>query len=373
MTGATPPDDAMRLHGERRPVKRLSRRVLILLGLTAGGVLGAALIYALGSRQGTDAPAELFSTDVRTTADGLAALPHDYGAVPQLGPPLPGDFGRAVLGQQGRPDLPPAADPGEQQRRQDAAAADASKLFVGVTARPSPPAAVAGPVPGTAATPASRDTAPDRHQAFLEAPIDRRTTAPDRVSPPASGAVLQAGSVIAAALLTGIRSDLPGQVTAQVTESVYDSPTGRRLLIPQGSRLLGQYQGGADAGQRRLLLVWTRLIRPDGSSIVLERLPGSDAAGYAGLEDRVDDHWDKVAKAAALSTLLSIGAELASDSSDALLSALRSGAQDTADDAGQRIVSRELSVPPTVTIRPGFPVRVVVTRDLVITPYGETP
>ncbi|MFZ2872682.1 TrbI/VirB10 family protein [Zavarzinia sp.] len=104
-----------------------------------------------------------------------------------------------------------------------------------------------------------------------------------------------------------------------------------------------------------------------------ERLPGSDVAGYAGLEDQVDDHWENVAKAATLSTLLSIGSELASDSGNALLSALRNGSQDTADDAGQRIVSRELSVPPTVTIRPGFPVRVVVTRDLVIPPYGETP
>lgn len=277
MTGATPPEDAMRLRGDRRPVKRLSRRVVVLLGLVAGGTLGAALIYALGSRQGTNAPAELFSTDVRTTADGLAALPHDYGAVPQLGPPLPGDFGRAVLGQQGRPDVPPAVDPGEQQRRQDAAAADASKLFVGVTARLSPPAP-AGSASGTAAALASRDAATDRHQALLEAPVDRRTTAPDRVSPPASSAVLQAGSVIAAALLTGIRSDLPGQVTAQVTEAVYDSPTGQRLLIPQGSRLIGQYQGGADAGQRRVLLVWTRLIRPDGSSIVLERTPLKTAA-----------------------------------------------------------------------------------------------
>ncbi|MFZ2872680.1 TrbI/VirB10 family protein, partial [Zavarzinia sp.] len=129
-----------------------------------------------------------------------------------------------------------------------------------------------------AAALASRDAATDRHQALLEAPVDRRTTAPDRVSPPASSAVLQAGSVIAAALLTGIRSDLPGQVTAQVTEAVYDSPTGQRLLIPQGSRLIGQYQGGADAGQRRVLLVWTRLIRPDGSSIVLERTPLKTAA-----------------------------------------------------------------------------------------------
>ena len=120
---------------------------------------------------------------------------------------------------------------------------------------------------------------------------DRRTVAPDRVAAPASPYVLQAGAVIPAALITGIRSDLPGQITAQVTENVYDSPTGRILLIPQGTRLIGQYDNGVGFGQRRVLLVWNRLIFPNGRSIVLERQPGADAEGYAGLEDGVDYHW----------------------------------------------------------------------------------
>ncbi len=103
--------------------------------------------------------------------------------------------------------------------------------------------------------------------------------------------MLQAGAVISAALITGIRSDLPGQITAQVTENIYDSPTGRILLVPQGTRIIGQYDNSVQFGQRRVLLVWNRLILPDGTFIVLERLQGADASGYAGLEDGVDCHW----------------------------------------------------------------------------------
>ncbi|MFZ5834978.1 MAG: TrbI/VirB10 family protein, partial [Pseudomonadota bacterium] len=212
-------------------------------------------------------------------------------------------------------------------------------------------------------------TAQDRQLAFINAPVDRRTVASDRIATPPSPYVVQAGAVIPAALITGIRSDLPGQITAQVTENIYDSPTGRLLLIPQGTRLIGEYDTGVGFGQRRVLLVWNRLIFPNGKSIILERQPGADSQGYAGIEDGVDYHWRDLAKAAALSTLLGVGAELATDDGDRLVSAIRGGAQDTINDAGQQIVRRQLSIQPTLTIRPGFPVRVIVTRDLVLEPY----
>jgi len=212
-------------------------------------------------------------------------------------------------------------------------------------------------------------TAQDKQLAFLNAAVDRRTTSMDRVMAPASPYVLQAGAVISAALITGIRSDLPGQITAQVTENIYDSPTGRILLVPQGTRIIGQYDNNVQFGQRRVLLVWNRLILPTGRSIVLERQPGADTQGYAGLEDGVDYHWWDLAKAAGLSTLLSVGAELAVDDDDRLLRAIRNGGQDTINDAGQQIIRRQLNVAPTLTIRPGFPVRIIVTRDLVLEPY----
>lgn len=212
----------------------------------------------------------------------------------------------------------------------------------------------------------------DRHAAFLGGAADRITVAPDRVEAPASPYILQAGSVIPAALVTGIRSDLPGQIIAQVTQPVYDSPTGSILLIPQGTRIIGEYDASVAFGQRRVLLVWNRLIFPDGRSLVLERLPGADAAGHAGLEDGVDYHWWDLMKAAGLSTLLAVGTELAAgDEEDRLVRAIRDGAQDTVDQAGQQIVQRQLQVAPTLTVRPGFPVRILVTRDLVFESAGE--
>ncbi len=182
--------------------------------------------------------------------------------------------------------------------------------------------------------------------------------------------MLQAGAVIPAALITGIRSDLPGQVTAQVTEDVYDSPTGKILLIPQGARLIGQYDAQITFGQSRALLVWNRLILPNGNSIVLERQPGTDTEGYAGLEDQVDEHWGSLFEAATLSTVLSVGAEAGtSDSENNLAQAIRQGASQSFNQVGQQVVGRSLNVQPTITIRPGFPVRVLVTRDLVLEPY----
>ena len=161
--------------------------------------------------------------------------------------------------------------------------------------------------------------------------------------------------------------------TAQVTENVYDTPTGRARLIPQGARLIGIYDSQVAFGQSRVLLVWTRLIMPNGRSIVLERQPGADAAGYAGLEDGVENHWGALFKAALLSTLLGVGRELgtgsdAGDNGD-IIRAFRRGSSDSLNRTGQKIVQRNLDIQPTLTIRPGFPVRVIVNRDLVLEPY----
>jgi len=374
----------MRLRAEAPRVTRLSRKVLAGIGLVASVGIGGALIYALQTRDSGKSAEELYSTDNRSTADGLAGLPRDYSGVPQLGPPLPGDLGRPILGAQNRGQpLPNQPNPGlsaeEQRRLQEIETARISRLFSGTENRPmastGPGAAtIAPPAPdltglGLAPQPAT-PSAQDRQLAFLNAAADRRTVTPDRVAAPTSPYILQAGAVIAAALITGIHSDLPGQITAQVTENIYDSPTGRILLVPQGTRIIGQYNNSVQFGQSRVLLVWNRLIFPNGRSIVLERQPGADVEGYAGLQDGVDYHWWELAKAAGLSTLLSIGAELATNDDDRLIQAIRNGGQDTINDAGQQIVRRQLNVAPTLTIRPGFPVRVIVTRDLVLEPYG---
>ncbi|WP_313394058.1 TrbI/VirB10 family protein [Sphingobium yanoikuyae] len=363
----------MRLRAEPPRVTRLSRKMLAAVGAVALLGVGGALIYALQTRDMSGSGEELYSTENRPTADGLSGLPRDYTG-PVLGPALPGDLGGPILDAQnrGQPVTPPAMatparDPAEERRLAEEEAARVSRVFF----QTAPGAGTASPsLAGLGLNGQLGATGTqDRHTAFLNGPVDRQTVALDRIMAPASPNILQAGAVIPAAMITGIRSDLPGQITAQVTENVYDSPTGALLLIPQGTRIIGQYDAGVTFGQRRVLLVWNRLILPNGRSIVLERQPGADASGYAGLEDGVDYHWWDLMKAAGLSTLLGIGTELATDDEDRLIRAIRDGAQDTINQAGQQIVQRQLQVAPTLTIRPGFPVRVIVTRDLVLEPY----
>jgi type IV secretory pathway VirB10-like protein len=369
------PTQEMRLRSRRSPVTRLSRRVLIGLGAVAAVGIGGALFLAL-QPQRKPVGSELYSTDNRNTPDGLANLPRDYSGLPhgtpKLGPPLPGDLGRPILNA-GAPAPSMASDPTQQREAQEAEAALTSHLFATSNVGPIIPASLTAPAQAAAAAAAagSNDlTSQDHKLAFLNGNVDRRTVSPDHVEVPASPYVLQAGAVIPGALLTGLRSDLPGQVTAQVTEDVYDSPTGRFLLIPQGARLIGQYDAQIAFGQSRALLVWNRLIMPNGRSIVLERQPGADPEGYAGLEDEVDNHWGMLFKAAILSTVLSVGSEVGtSNNGNSLVQAIQQGASQGVNQVGQQVVSRSLNIQPTITIRPGFPVRVIVNRDLVLEPY----
>lgn len=388
-TGAPPvdPDSAVKLRGDPPRVMRLSRKAIGIASACGFALVGGALIYALqpAGRKGAD---ELYNTDGVAVADNLAGAPKDYGQVPKLGPPLPGDLGKPILEAQRRDDLaalppigagPPAAplDPAataaeaaRQRAEQEREAARGSRLFFGGG---SPGSGGGGPVglplpaeAQVAAPAAAPQSDTGRKQAFLERASDRRTVSGERLTGLASPSILQAGSVIPAALITGIRSDLPGLVTAQVTQNVYDSPTGRILLIPQGSRLIGDYDTDVAFGQGRILLAWNRLILPDGRSIVLERQPASDPRGFAGLQDGTNYHWGGVLKAALVSTLLGVGSELGSGNDSDLARAVRRGTQDSINRAGEQIVSRELNVRPTLTIRPGFPVRVLVTRDLIL-------
>ena len=381
------PDSAVKLRGDPPRVMRLSRKAIGIASACGFALVGGALIYALqpAGRKGAD---ELYNTDGVAVADNLAGAPKDYGQVPKLGPPLPGDLGKPILDAQRRGDvaaLPPigagppaapvdpdatAAEAARQRAEQEREAARGSRLFFGGGSPGSGggglvglPLSAEAQVAAPAAAPQS-DTG--RKLAFLERASDRRTVSGERLTGLASPSILQAGSVIPAALITGIRSDLPGLVTAQVTQNVYDSPTGRILLIPQGSRLIGDYDADVAFGQSRILLAWNRLILPDGRSIVLERQPASDPRGFAGLQDGTNYHWGGVLKAALVSTLLGVGSELGSGNDGDLARAVRRGTQDSINRAGEQIVSRELNVRPTLTIRPGFPVRVLVTRDLIL-------
>ncbi|MBM9400836.1 TrbI/VirB10 family protein [Gluconacetobacter azotocaptans] len=373
-TSVAPPD--LRLRADRPRVVRLSRTVVWSLGGVGAIAVAFALGYALQASH--HAPSSSGSQDnaSRPEAAGLDALPRDYVGVPKLGPALPGDLGRPILHaqQQGR-QIPVNTIGNEDARRaqQEIDAAIGSRLFVQVEARDShggqPAPAVASPSSDQAR--GAADAGPQAgNRAFLAGQPDRLTVSPDRIMPLASPYVLQAGTVIAGALNTKISSDLPGQIVGHVTQNVYDSPTGRYLLIPQGSTLFGAYNSGISFGQQRTQIIWTRLTFPDGESLVLEKLPGGDAIGQSGLSDEVDNHWGQLFKAALVTTLLSVGSEAGTSwNENNLMQAIRSGASNGFSMVGNRLIDRSLNVQPTLTDRPGLPFTVILNRDLLLRPY----
>lgn len=331
---------------------------------------------------------ELSQPDLRPASDTLSGLPASYGDVPRLGPPLPGDLGKPILDRQQQ--LATGINPSDQQRQQAEAAeherqlaelkaARESGVLVqgrqAATAPATPTASISGgdgtqpSPPKLALDPATDPNAQGRKEAFVGNLDPRGDVNPHVLTPPLSPYTLSAGSVISASLITGLRSDLPGLVTAQVTENTYDSATGRILLIPQGARLIGSYDSVVAFGQSRALIVWQRIVMPDGSSLRIDNVPATDPSGYAGLSDKVDFHTWTLLKGVAISTLLGVGANLTFTGESDLVQAIRESTQQNVSRAGDQITSRNLAVQPTITIRPGAPVRLIIHRDLILAPW----
>lgn len=399
------PPESVALRAQPRPVTRLNRRTLaVLAGGLSAAVLGATIwsLQPPKPRSGND-PAELYNVDRVSRSEGLGLLPSDYSKLPsptqppELGPPLPGDLGPAIVQSQ-RPAAPSYTtsghDPAEAERlarlKEAEEAASSSVFFhtggqrpaMAASAQPVADGATLADFDPLAAGPASTAAQPldptavqnrqEQKEEFLQAGTTE-TRNSRSLQLPASPYQVMAGTVIAGALVTGIKSDLPGDVIGTVTEPVYDTATGKHLLIPQGSRILGRYNSQVSYGQSRVQVVWNRIILPDTSSLTLDNLVGADPAGYAGLEDGVDWHWDRVFAGAALTTLLGIGAELAAPENrqdgDRIIIAGRDGLQDSVNQVGQEITRRNMNIQPTLTERPGLPVRIIVNRDLVLRPY----
>jgi len=415
MSDATPD---LSIRARPRAVRRFSRKAIMGGSILLGTVMFGALAVALQSPNYDDeTPDELYNVTHKPIADGLELLPKSYAeykpAKPKLGPPLPGDLGAAYLASadlsvetvaatpvtKTRPARPtrlasyPAPQPKQAvlvatspvpavsnvpeslffsvgQRGRGGSVVQSANL--GASAFSDPLGGFGFPQAPSFNPPASFDVGgiggDQNQQARKEAFIvdeDNDIYNSHGLVAPRSPYQVMAGNLIPAALVTGLNSDLPGQVIGQVTENVFDTVTGNHLLIPQGSRLMGRYDSVIAFGQSRALVVWTRLILPNGDSIQLDNLPG------AGLKDRVDNHTWQFLKGAVLSSLLSIGSELASDDGDRLTRALQNAGQDTANIAGQRIIERNLNVQPTLKVRPGWRFNVIVSRDLILKPYGD--
>nr|WP_218036098.1 TrbI/VirB10 family protein [Sphingobium sp. 15-1] len=369
---------------------RFKRGVIIAIAAIGSVSLIAVTWMALKPRlfQHGENQQELSQPNVRPMSDGLNGAPATYGDVPRLGPPLPGDLGKPILERQQQ--LATGVDPGSQQLQQAEAAESERRLAELKAARESgvlvqnrqastpidPVAAGSSPAPASDTDKVALDPDRDPNAQGRKAAFVGKRDATGDINPYALAALpspytLSAGSVISASLITGLRSDLPGLVTAQVTENTFDSATGRILLVPQGARLIGSYDSVVAFGQKRALIVWQRIIMPDGSSLRIDNVPATDPSGYAGLADKVDLHTWQLLKGVVLSTLLGVSSELALSGQSDLVQAIRMSTQDNVARAGDQITRRNLGVQPTITIRPGAPVRLVVHKDLILAPPSD--
>lgn len=383
------------LRAKPRRVVRFKRGLLIGIAAAACIAIFGATWFALGSVALKKPPndSNLYSTDRKTTPDELASLPSSYAKV-KLGSPLPGDLGPPVVAREKSLGVSPTEasfkpnaedDQARAERMRQAQeaqqAAEAGVFFrISTEATMAATTSEASVAPNSAVSPAvagkldldsqNDPNAQGQKLDFLNAKPDKNIYNPHVVQQPVSPYELLAGTIIPASLITGLNSDLPGLVTAQVTEDVFDSVTGKFLLIPRGSRLIGTYDSVVAFHQSRALVVWQRIVMPNGTSIQIDNLPATDTAGYAGLEDEVDYHTWALLEGVGMSTLLGINTQLSLSGQSDLVTAIRQSTQDSVNQAGQHITEKALAVQPTITVKPGFPLRVVLNKDLVLQPYS---
>lgn len=332
--------------------RRLSRKVLLAGAIAAASVVTLALFYGLSDRPRRNAAEAQAVAAAGGPPESISNAASQYEASD-----LPG----------GRLDPPqdivwgdhPPPQPAELAPPQDAS-------WRGGSANPGAAPAAPDPQSVARASPIIFSTRDQARGASREE--DGRLDA--QLVPPRSRYELISGSVIPAALVTALNSDLPGSIVAQATSNVYDSVSGQYLLIPQGARLIGEYRSAPTYGDRRLLLVWNRLIFPNGWSISLRGMQGTDPSGASGLRDQTDNHLGRLAGAVGLSAVVSVVADNAqNDDEHSLGQSVGDAAAAEAARTGGRIIDRELQVRPTLRVRAGASVRVLVTRDIQLRPY----
>jgi type IV secretion system protein VirB10 len=400
--GTVPPKvdpETLVLRASPRRIVRFRRGLLIGMAAVGCILIFAATWLALGSSPFQKMlPDNQYTTDRKPPADQLAALPSSYDQIkpPKLGPPLPGDLGPPVTHAERDLGLSPTDASFRPNPEDDAARAERMRLaqqarqareagvFFQVASGGGQPVVAAlqnrtAPNAGADVAPAGADLTLDpmrdpndqgRKLAFLNHKTDDAIYNPHSLQHPVSPYEVLAGSIISASLISGLKSDLPGLIIAQITEPVFDTVNGTTLLIPQGSRILGSYDSVVAFGQSRALVVWQRIIMPNGTSIQIDNLPASDTSGYGGLEDDVDYHTWALLKGVALSTLLGVSTQLTLSGQSDLVTAIRQSTQDSVNQAGQQLTEKNLNIQPTITVRPGWPLRVIVHKDLVLQPYA---
>lgn len=255
--------------------------------------------------------------------------------------------------------------------------------LAGMTAGTSPDGSMVPDVGSTAGNPVSFDGGSSGQSAALSAAqkssyLGKLRGNPDYLATgreaPISPNVLRAGSVIPAVMETGIDSDLPGQILARVASNVYNTPDGSQVLVPQGAELIGTYDDQVSNGQSRVLVVWNRIIYPDGSSLDIESMPGASPSGYAGFHDQVNNHYFRIFGDALLLSVFSAGVQLSQpqaspNSTYSSQQVIAGSLGQQLGQTGQNLINRDIGIAPTLKIRQGYKFDVMITRDLVIKPW----
>ena len=393
-----PDDPRLRVRPTRG--RTLKKGPAIALVVALGGTLAVSLIVALLPPSRTSEPKKPESENAQVAQapvvpDAIRNAPEHPPAHPPpptdrlLVVPLPdgGAWRTSTLGLDSQDSLPPpemrasarsAGSARDPRQEQDLRARGSAILFEaqrGAAATAPPAAAPSLPPPYPERSPSSgpADTDPNlqgRKNNFLDSEGATKTTdyLQTRLQHPRSPYEIKAGTIIPAVLITAINSDLPGPVVGQVRENVYDTVSGNYLLVPQGSRLLAHYDSMVAWGQERVLVCWNRLIFPNGDSISLECMPAADLEGAAGLTDDVNEHWGRILKGVAVASLLAATTQAVAGNTEGFNPTVTQtwarGAAGDINQAGQQLTRRNLSIQPTITIRPGFSVNVIVTKDL---------
>lgn len=384
------------------PVPRLSRRIVAALFIAGVAVL-SILVYTIFQRaepaRRTDepppaaVPIEPAPSSVGSVVPGYRPDTLEVPAEPDPDPP--------AVAQ--RPPPPPPEPPGVAERRdrilrhrddllRDALVAGTSIAGEAAAAQRGAEPVLFADIPAAApaaAVPALGgpfDAADDPNLRSRKDEFSRRSHAPDSgrvyATPPSPTAAteIRPGTIIPAILITGINTDLPGQILAQVARDVRDTLTGDHVLIPRGSRLVGAYDSHVAFGQRRALVSWSSIQLPDGSTLPIDNMPGADPAGLAGFRDKVNNHYLRTFAGATMLSVISAGAQLsqpdraAYDPQGRRLTAEEQIAADLGrqwSEVGEQLVTRNLDVQPSLAIRPGYRFRVVVTRDLVLPAWRD--
>jgi type IV secretion system protein VirB10 len=394
------PADDPRLRLDRPKARTLRRGPVLLLGAALAGLLVVGLVAALaGSSKDAKPKKNPAREDVSTANPPLPDVIKDAPSGAEhssSGGGASHAHARAAVTSpsDSSPERAGSGAALRQVREEELTKARAAAIFVaseegGLPVQPptidlarrsdadrgpsSPPATGTGPAAGDPARAPDPNLQERKNDFLARAGVSGAEYLEKSVSRPRSPYEVKAGSVIPTVLITGINSDLPGQVVAQVRENVYDTVSGNYLLIPQGSRLLAAYDSMVAWGQQRVLVCWNRLIRPDGSSITLDCMPGVDLAGYAGFNDEVDNHWWRIIGGAAVSSLLAATAQRSQGNvtgyQPSFPQVWASGTASGINEAGQQLTAKNLQLQPTITVRPGFSVNVLVTKDVVIEPY----